>query len=1412
MARLGQSVHDENSFSVSTALKLVPSFEEKHVAEFFIAFEKIARKLNWPQEIWTTLLQCKLIGKAQRVYSTLDEDLSANYDNVKAIILRAYELVPEAYRQKFREYRKAVGQSFVEFARIEEKLFDDWLKSKEADDVVKIKQVMLIEEFKNCVARDLKVHLEELKLESLQEVAIAADEYALSHKNFDSRNKIDRPSSWNSWRNNKNEGSRYGKQNRCSPPRRSPPRRSPPRRSPVRQFKGSYDRIECYYCRKKGHVRSQCRLYKEFLEKEREKDKKPVNLISGSLVTDQDFMPTSVEGNHFVPVTPKGFENHMYDGMVYSQPGHEGGKAVRILRDTGALQSLILRSALPNDFEVTGNEYVLLGGFPNTVSSCPREKVWLDCKFCNDMVSLAIVDILPVVGVDVVLANDIADGRKVSHPVVGNHQDEKVHEAYSECRAEAPINMLTRAKSKQVEVEEGDLESLEKEEDRNSFRNSRKVEEQVTVSKDLTGWDQEALRLAQLSEFKETEEISEEPKELVKPVVRWFQGVLCRFSRAVKATAEGVEIKKQIVVPEKYRKRLLCLAHESHLAGHFGVNKTMGKLCENFFWPGIRKDVKRYVRSCRTCQVVGKPNQKIPKAPLVPIPVVGEPFSEVIIDIVGPLPRTKSGHEYLLTLIDRMSKYPEAMPLRSIKSQRIVEELIKFFTKFGMPKVLQSDCGSNFTCRYFEDSMESLGVKHVLSSPYHPESQGQVERFHQTLKSMLKKYCHENESDWDKEVPYLLFAFRSAPSEALGCTPFQLVFGHCVRGPLDVVKECWDGEIPKEDLISYLSDLGTKLTTAWEFAKKQMVQYQNVMKSQYDKKVKSRVFSEGDKVLVLLPIPGNPLKATFSGPWKIGKKISDINYLVETPERRKKYQLCHINMLKPFVDRQENAELLVVKMDNNSCKNNEEGKNEQTGEGNSFDFPKANSEIFNHLSDYLQYLNVEEREAIIDLICDFQDIFKDVPGRTTLLEHDVDIGGAKPIKQCPYRLNPRKEEIVNREVQYMLDNDLVEPSSSPWSSPVVLVKKEDGQDRLCFDYRRLNEVTETDSYPLPRVEDCIDQVGNAQYISKFDLLKGYWQVGLTPRARMASAFVTKRGLFECKVMPFGMKNAAATFQRLMNIITQDLEGCVVYIDDIVIYSQDWNTHLDRIRKLFEALRRAGLVVNLRKSEFAKATVVYLGHKVGHGSISPKDSNVKAILELTAPRDRRGIRKFLGMIGYYRRFIRNFSVIASPLTNLLRKQVKFVWNKECEKSFNALKAVIINYPILRSPDFSRSFELYIDASDLGVGAMLTQESKEGSKHPVAYFSRKLTGAQKKYSTVEKETLGLILALQHFEVYLGGAKWPVRVFTDHNPLKFLNRFKTKNQRLLRWSILLQEWNLDIHHVPGKDNVIPDVLSRA
>ncbi|KAK3097762.1 hypothetical protein FSP39_012961 [Pinctada imbricata] len=294
----------------------------------------------------------------------------------------------------------------------------------------------------------------------------------------------------------------------------------------------------------------------------------------------------------------------------------------------------------------------------------------------------------------------------------------------------------------------------------------------------------------------------------------------------------------------------------------------------------------------------------------------------------------------------------------------------------------------------------------------------------------------------------------------------------------------------------------------------------------------------------------------------------------------------------------------------------------------------------------------------------------------------------------------------------MLENDIIEPSNSDWSSPCILVPKPDETYRLCTDFRKVNSVTKTDSYPIPRIDDCIDKIGSAKLVSKFDLLKGYWQVPLTERAREISAFATPDGLYQYKVMPFGMKNAPATFQRMIHSLLNHLEGCEAYIDDVIIYSDTWDDHLRIMRTFFDILAKANLTVNLAKSEFCHATVEYLGHKVGQGFVTPIMAKVEAISKFPIPTNKKEIMRFLGMAGFYRKFCPNFSSVVGPLTNLLQKKVNFAWTNDCDESFKKIKCVLMNSPVLSAPNFDKQFKLTVDASDVGIGAALFQENDDG----------------------------------------------------------------------------------------------------
>ena len=332
------------------------------------------------------------------------------------------------------------------------------------------------------------------------------------------------------------------------------------------------------------------------------------------------------------------------------------------------------------------------------------------------------------------------------------------------------------------------------------------------------------------------------------------------------------------------------------------------------------------------------------------------------------------------------------------------------------------------------------------------------------------------------------------------------------------------------------------------------------------------------------------------------------------------------------------------------------------------------------------------------------------------------------------------------------------------------------------DFRKVNAVSKSDSFPIPRIDDCIDKLGDATFVSKFDLLKGYWQVPLTQRAKEITAFATPDNLYQYKVMPFGMKNSPATFQRMIHSVLQGLIGCEAYIDDVIIYSSTWEDHMRIMKELFARLKQAHLTVNLAKCDFLQATVEYLGHVVGQGCVRPIGAKVDAIVKYPVPTNKKELMRFLGMIGFYRRFCYNFSTVVAPLTNLLQKKVQFLWTEKCDDSFKNGKELLINSPVLTSPDYQKQFKLAVDASDVGIGAILCQESN-GIDKVICFFSKKLNKYQRNYSTIEKECLALLLFMQHFDVYLNVTIHPILVFTDHNPLTFLHKMSNKNQRLTR-----------------------------
>ncbi|GBM22027.1 Retrovirus-related Pol polyprotein from transposon 297 [Araneus ventricosus] len=376
----------------------------------------------------------------------------------------------------------------------------------------------------------------------------------------------------------------------------------------------------------------------------------------------------------------------------------------------------------------------------------------------------------------------------------------------------------------------------------------------------------------------------------------------------------------------------------------------------------------------------------------------------------------------------------------------------------------------------------------------------------------------------------------------------------------------------------------------------------------------------------------------------------------------------------------------------------------------------------------LEGLNEEQRTAVKELLQEFQNLFStsdsDV-GRCNMTQHRINTGNHPPIKQYPRRLPLAKKEEAERLVKEMVDNGIIEESSGTWASPIVLVKKKDGSIRFCVDYRKLNKITTKDSYPLPRIDDTLDALNGRQWFSTLDLKSGYWQVEIQPEDKEKTAFTTGQGLWQFKVMPFGLCNAPATFERLMETVLRGLtsEACLVYLDDIIIVGRTFQEHLNNIRKVFQRLQNANLKLSPKKCRFFRKEVSYLGHIISSDGVKTDPEKTKAVVDWPRPETVYDLRSFLGLCTYYRRFVRNFSAIARPLHKLTEARSSFNWIEECEKSFNSLKQALITSPILTYPRTDKEFILDTDASNEGIGAVLSQ--KIGNEECViAYFSKSL----------------------------------------------------------------------------------------
>uniref|UniRef100_A0A803TGK0 Gypsy retrotransposon integrase-like protein 1 n=1 Tax=Anolis carolinensis TaxID=28377 RepID=A0A803TGK0_ANOCA len=1335
-------------------LKRFPRYnKEDDIEKFLISFERCCKDFEVSEDKWMLYLRPQISGKLLEIYSDMAEDTHRDYKIFKLQVQQKFQLTPEFYRLKFRTLKRDRHQSFAQVASKQAQYFDSWVRTSEVDSFLQLKELLKLEQLFHLVPSEYRWLIQDRNPKTANEAAVMIDQLITLKEGFrkEEEPKEKKPLKPTFYPHARTQMQRGG----------SGENTTYRKHEAVAGQARPEEKIKCYHCGRPGHLRYQCNLIK----KDRSTffvNRAPIEQEVEPEVKSRSPDARPKEKQCLFILSREVSEDYL-ESIVIDEIHTQGW------RDTGSDVCIIRPEVVPQRYQHPSSEINLKGigpSIPTPVVSLPiKYKGWeglWDFAVCADIPYKCLI------GND--LNGKVRNWQKEADKHEGNME---VHTPKAKCLTiQASSEQLPESSSSIIELVSG-------------------IEGKQEILREQLADETLQPLFLQAQSATGTEE-SKTPKFVLK------EGVLYRKSTSHK-TLNKPETRTQIVVPVNYRKQLLDVAHDNPQGGHLGVRKATQRISKNFFWPGMYQHIKEFCRSCNTCQRFSTGRDKT-KAPLVPMPVVGEPFFRVGIDLVGPLYKpSRRGYKYILTVIDYATRYPDAVALTNIETSTIANALLSIWGRTGFPRELVSDLGTQFTSQLMKKLLELCGIKHLTSTPYHPQTNGLVENLNKTLVKMIKAYSQQRPHDWDTKLQQLLFAYRSVPQDSTGYSPFELLFGRKARGPLDLIREHWEASptpdpVPVDD---YIKDLQSTLKMARDIAQEHLMTAQEQQKIRYDATSRPRDFNVGDEVLFLTPNKNNKLQIDWTGPWRIVRKQNHVNCDI-LDERLGIEKRVHVNRIKPYVNRSANVYCIVSE--------------EDTGP---FSFWEGNREIHRNLDKVTinSDLSPSQQREVKGILAKYKVMFSDLPGRVQGVQHKICTGDAAPIASPPYRVTGKISECIEQEVREMLDLDIIVPSNSPWASPIVLVKKPDKTVRFCIDYRRLNKITQNDMYPMPRLDDLLERIGKAKFISSIDLTKGFWQVPMAPEDQSKTAFRTQGGLYEFVVLPFGLKNSPATFQRLVDKVLYGLgEFCLAYMDDIGIYSDCWEDHLKHLDCVLGRLLEAGLTIKASKCKLGNHTSKYLGHIIGGGCIRPDPTKVKDIHQWPILKTKKQIRSFLGLAGYYRKFIPSFSNLAAPLSDLTKKKHpnQVIWSSKCQESMDNLKRALTSDSVLKAPNFDNPFILTCDASDTGLGAVLSQIDEDGEDRPILFLSKKWHSNELSMSTIEKECYSIIWSIKKLKPYLWGRKFTLQ--TDHAPLRWLDNVKGTNNKLLRWSLSLQDFTFDIKHIKGKCNVVADALSRA
>jgi len=858
----------------------------------------------------------------------------------------------------------------------------------------------------------------------------------------------------------------------------------------------------------------------------------------------------------------------------------------------------------------------------------------------------------------------------------------------------------------------------------------------------------------------------------------FHDGILMGF-----ATIHGVD-RPVVILPTSLRPTVLQLAHS--FSGHFGIGTTRNIINKIFTWPNLAHDVAEFVKSCVTCQRHSKTNPPI--APLSEPEVISEHFEKMAMDVVGPLDRSRAGYSYILTAMDLATSYPFAYPMKGYTARETAENLLKIISDFGIPHTILTDQGTNFLSRIFHELSTKFAIVPIKTAAYHPQSNGQLERFHSTLKSVLRK-CTPNRRDWPSVLNLAIFYLRNMPLYRSGYTPYELHFGRMTPNVLATLRSFWVNpeDLPvnvSEFMLSLQQDINTVLQGLKSKLKDKVVAKREKMDH-----AKLRMFNEGDLVLRKIPGLNSCLSTSWEGPYKVESKLSGVTYSIvpsEGPKRKPKS--VHVNQLKAFVEPIACHRVLAIV--------DQGGAVEET----------LMPEVFTGVD-----LSSSQETEVKACLKAHQTILTNTPGATQSAHHSILVSDATPIWSPSFTIPLHIESQFKAELDSLLEQGIVEVSNSNWSSPPIPVRKKDGSIRIVVDYRKLNSITQPQPFYMPSTEEVIARLGSAVLLSKVDLAKGFHQIPMAEDAKKFTAFSCKYGKFQYVRMPFGLRNAPATFQLLMQQVLSDLnEFCEPYIDDVVIYSGCWKDHLSHIDQVLTRLKAHGLTIKPAKCLWGATKFEFLGYIVGEGKQSIPPVRVEQFRNFVRPKTKRQLRSFLGLCGYFRKFLPVFSDMSAHLTHSLTITSPNIieWSTTMTESFHSIIQSICDFVVLTIPTVSDVFVVSCDASSIGVGGVLCV-SRDDKELPVSFYSRQLSPREQKFAATELEALALLETVKHFAFYLFGRQFVV--YTDHKAFEQFFSSQKLNNRLWRWRLQLLDFDFVIKYKPGKDNLVPDSLSR-